>query len=133
MWKRLPGGAEAGLSPEGVDILGEILQNACGYLPYATPWTAAYQAPLSMGFSRQGYWSGLPLPSPCESRSVISNSLQPHGLYCPWNSPGQNTGVGTIKEQERHFRVSVLSPFSLAQGSFKPCSTQVVGHVQSGL
>ena len=29
-----------------------------------TPWTAAYQAPLSMGFSSQEYWSGLPLPSP---------------------------------------------------------------------
>ena len=31
----------------------------------ATPWTAAYQAPRSMGFSRQKYWSGVPLPSPC--------------------------------------------------------------------
>ena len=31
---------------------------------FATPWTVAYQAPPSMGFSRQGYWSGLPLPSP---------------------------------------------------------------------
>ena len=30
----------------------------------ATPWTTAYQAPPSMGFSRQEYWSGLPLPSP---------------------------------------------------------------------
>ena len=29
-----------------------------------TPWTAAYQAPPSMGLSRQAYWSGLPLPSP---------------------------------------------------------------------
>ena len=29
-----------------------------------TPWTAAYQAPPPMGFSRQGYWSGVPLPSP---------------------------------------------------------------------
>ena len=29
----------------------------------ATPWTTAHQAPLSMGFSRQGYWSGVPLPS----------------------------------------------------------------------
>ena len=29
----------------------------------ATPWTVAYQAPLSMGFARQEYWSGLPLPS----------------------------------------------------------------------
>ena len=32
--------------------------------PLATPWTAAYQTPLSIGFSRQEYWSGLPLPSP---------------------------------------------------------------------
>ena len=31
---------------------------------FETPWTAAYQAPPSMGFSRQEYWSGLPLPSP---------------------------------------------------------------------
>ena len=31
---------------------------------FATPWTAAHQAPLSMRFSKQGYWSGLPFPSP---------------------------------------------------------------------
>ena len=31
---------------------------------FATPWTVAYQAPLSMEFSRQEYWSGLPYPSP---------------------------------------------------------------------
>ena len=31
---------------------------------FATPWTVAHRAPLSMGFSRQEYWSGLPLPSP---------------------------------------------------------------------
>ena len=31
---------------------------------FATPWTAAYQAPPSMGFSRQECWSGVPLPSP---------------------------------------------------------------------
>ena len=31
---------------------------------FATPWTAAYQAPPSMGFSRQKYWSGVPFPSP---------------------------------------------------------------------
>ena len=30
----------------------------------ATPWTAAHQAPPSMGFARQEYWSGVPLPSP---------------------------------------------------------------------
>ena len=31
---------------------------------FTTPWTAPYQAPLSMGFSRQEHWSGVPLPSP---------------------------------------------------------------------
>ena len=37
----------------------------------ATPWTAAYQAPPSMGFSRHEYWSGVPLPSP---RTILPNS-----------------------------------------------------------
>ena len=41
--------------------------------------------------------------SESESRSVMSNSLPSHGLYSPWNSPGQNTGVGS---------------FSLLQGIF---------------
>ena len=31
---------------------------------FVTPWTVAYHAPLSVGFSRQDYWSGLPFPSP---------------------------------------------------------------------
>ena len=34
--------------------------------------------------------------SESESCSVVSNSLQPHGLYSPWNSPGQNIGVGSL-------------------------------------
>ena len=34
---------------------------------FVTPWTAAYQAPPSMGFSRQEYWSGVPSPSPLVS------------------------------------------------------------------
>ena len=36
-----------------------------------TPWTAAYQAPPSMGFSRQEYWSGVPLPSPKKHSSLV--------------------------------------------------------------
>ena len=34
---------------------------------FTTPWTAAHQAPPSMGFSRQEYWNGMPLPSPSQS------------------------------------------------------------------
>ena len=51
-----------------------------------------------MGFPRQEYLSGLPFPSSeseSESHSVVSDPLQPHGLYSPRNSPGQNTGVGS--------------------------------------
>ena len=71
----------------------------------ATQWTAAYQAPLSVGFSRQEYWSGLPFPSPMHesekwkwSRSVVSdfsrpNGLQPTRLLRPWDFPGKSTGV----------------------------------------
>ena len=69
----------------------------------ATPLTAAYQAPLSLGFSRQEHWSGLPFPSPVHesekwkwSRSVTSDSSRPHGLQPsrllrPWDSPGKST------------------------------------------
>ena len=38
---------------------------------FTTPWTVAYQAPPSMGFPRQEYWSGLPLPSPNQMTSVL--------------------------------------------------------------
>ena len=41
---------------------GGLFAKSC--LTVVTPWTVARQAPLSMGFSRQGYWSGLPFPSP---------------------------------------------------------------------
>ena len=40
----------------------------------ATAWTAAYQAPPSMGFSRQEYWSGLPLPSPSFAHTCIQKT-----------------------------------------------------------
>ena len=71
-----------------------------------TPQTAAHQAPLPLGFSRQEHWSGLPCPSPMHesekwkwSHSVVSNPQQPHGLQPsrllhPWDFPGKSTGVG---------------------------------------
>ena len=40
---------------------------------FATPWTAAHQAPLSMGFSRQEHWSGLPFPSPMHESEVAQS------------------------------------------------------------
>ena len=63
-------------------------------------------SPVTLGFSRQEHWSGLPFPSPMHesgkwkwSRSVASNSSRPHGLQPtrllhPWDFPGKSTGVG---------------------------------------
>ena len=62
-------------------------------LTLATPWTAAYQAPPSMGFSRQKYWSGGPFPSPVHksekrkwSRSVVSDSSDSMDCGLPGSS-----------------------------------------------
>ena len=65
---------------------------------------AVHEAPRSLGFSRQEYWSGLPFPSPMHesgkwSRSVMSDPQRPHGLQPsrllhPWDFPGRSTGVG---------------------------------------
>ena len=103
-----------------------VLTCFCHVWLFATPWTVAHQAPLSMGFSRQECWSGLPCPPPGDlphqgieppspalqvdslwlshqgsshlwsvqfSRSVVSDSLWPHGLQhtrppCPSPAPG---------------------------------------------
>ena len=42
--------------------------------PSVTPWTTAFQAPPSMGFSRQDYWSGVPLPSPKRLLAILNYS-----------------------------------------------------------
>ena len=66
----------------------------------ATPWTVAYQAPPSMGFSRQEYWSGVPLPSPILYVMVFSNSDLERALgpliLIPASSLFQGTDEGTF-------------------------------------
>ena len=70
--------------------------------------------PLSIGLGLQPHWNSgtetisddlsaqeggyilVKGESESESHSVVSDSLRPHGLYSPWNSPGQNTGVGSL-------------------------------------
>ena len=66
--------------------------------PFVTPWTVAHQAPLSMRFSRQEYWSGLPCPPPGDlphpGIKPASPALQPESLPlshqgCPiWDIAG---------------------------------------------
>ena len=60
---------------------GGLVTKLC--LTLATPWTIARQAPLSMGFSRQEYWRGLPFPSPgnLPYPGVESGLMPSHNTY----------------------------------------------------
>ena len=56
---------------------------------FVTPWTVAYQAPLSMGFPRRKYWNGLPFPSPGD---LPDQGIKPLSLALaslPSESPGR--------------------------------------------
>ena len=80
----------------------------------ATPWTAAHQAPPSLGFSRQEHWSGLPFPSPVHesekwkwSCSVVSD------LAPPWTAAYQAPRSMRFSRQEYWSRVPLPSPTEL--------------------
>ena len=70
---------------------------------FATPWTVAYQAPLSMEFSRQEYWSRLPFPSPGDLLNPENEPRSPTLQVdsSPAEPPGKpkNTGVGSLSLQ----------------------------------
>ena len=59
---------------------------------FATPWTVAYQAPPSMKFSRQEYWSGLPFPSPGDlpHPGIEPGSLALQADALPSEPPGKS-------------------------------------------
>ena len=56
--------------------------------------------------------------SESESHIVVSDSLRPHGLYSPWNSPGQNTEVGGLSILQGIFPTQGLNPGSNIVGGF---------------
>ena len=83
-------------------VLGRIvrvcmLSHFSGVQIFVTPWTIACQAPLSMGFSRQEYWNGLPYPPPghlsdprIKPVSSVAPELQVNSLLLShWGSPGR--------------------------------------------
>ena len=73
----------------------------------ATPWTAAYQAPPSMGFSRQEYWSALPFPSPSEVTSCVQL------LATPWTAAYEAPPSMGFSRQEYRSGLPLPSPESL--------------------
>ena len=76
-----------------------------------------------MDFSRQEHWSGFPPPGDLSSAVQLKplsrvHSLQPHGLHSPWNSPGQNTGVGSLSFLQGIFPTQGLNPGPCIAGWF---------------
>ena len=98
---RLPASAIMPCKPSPIIVLSHLRHVRL----FATPWTIAHQAPLSMGLSREEYWSGLPCPSPGPQylASAISYfprvkriGLQGTSLGVQWiriHLPGQATEV----------------------------------------
>ena len=83
---------------------------------FATPWPVARQAPLSMGFSRQEYWSGLPCPSPGD---LPDPGIEPASLRSPalaggfftisatWEAPS-NIRHQNIKKKKKHLGIHLI-------------------------
>ena len=79
---------------------GSLVAKLCPTL--GSPWTVARQASLSMGFSRQEYWSGLPFPSPgdCPNSWIKPGSPTLKADALPSELPGnleEEIGSGTLK------------------------------------
>ena len=112
----------------------------------ATPWTAAYRAPPSMGLSRQEYWSGVPLPSPCVrlcdpmNRSTpglpvhhqlpeftethvhrVSDAIQPSHLLSSPSAPAPNPSQHQSLSQwvNNSYEVAKVLEFQLQHQSFQ--------------
>ena len=102
-------GSREGNEPHGIDNSGKgesglamhacVLSNFSRVRLFVTPWTAALQAPLSMGFSRQEFWSGLPCPPPGD---LPNPGIEPASLMSPALAGGFFTTSATWKSRPGH-------------------------------
>ena len=92
---------------------GGLVAKSC--LTLVTPWTVACQAPLSMGFSRQEYWSGLPFPSPGDlpdpGIEPASPALQADSYQLSYE--GSPSSVRSLKKQESSKKKSTSALLSM--------------------
>ena len=111
-------GAPASASVLAMNVPAKSLQS-CPTL--CDPWTAACQAPLSMGFSRQEYWSRLPFPSPrtlsAEELMLLNCSVR-RLLRVPWTARRSNQSI--LKE---------ISPGCSLEGLMLELKLQYFGHL----
>ena len=95
---------------------------------FATPWTVAHQAPLSIEFSRQGYWSGLPLPPPGDlpDRGIKPASPELAGRFF---TPEPHQQVGTLQRvfffRGCHLKISAIKLYNWLSPVRDDCPTKV--------
>ena len=112
-------------------------------ISFVTPWNVAHQAPLSMGFPRQEYWSGLPLPSPGDlpdpgiepkSPAFAGEFWQPCLSLGDLPKPGSNPGLLRSLPSEHQGSSEILKwvayPFS--RGSPQPRNQTMVSCIADG-
>ena len=103
-----------------VELLLLLLSRFSHVWLLATPWTAAHQAPLSTGFSRQEYWSGVPVPSP-------SGWVDSDPFVIPWTVACQVPLSVGFPRQEYWSELPFPSPGNLPDSGIKPASPALVG------
>ena len=81
----------------------------------------AGQDPSAVYFAKQG-------ESESESHSIVSDSLGRYGLYSPWNSPGQNTGVGSLSVLQGIFSTQDRTQVSLTAAGFFTRGSEFLSH-----
>ena len=89
---------------------------SCGWSIYIPSWSQVLLCDETIQWPRGWLQHGAVtegadrVKSGSQSRSVMSNSLWSHGLYSPWNSPGQNSRVGSLSLLQRIFPTQGLNP-----------------------
>ena len=91
MWEPLPA-----LKAFGVFLHVCVLNRFTVVHVFVTLWIVAHSGPLSMGFSRQEYWSGLPCPPPGDHLSVGIKDVSPVFLHCRWVLDRWATGKASV-------------------------------------
>ena len=91
-----------------MSCLEAVAQHSVSLSP-TTPGIQTAFSPLHVGVSLL-QMVGRQDETESESHSVVSDSLRPHGLYTSWNSPGQNTGVGSLSLLQGTFPTQGSNP-----------------------
>ena len=103
-------GGRKGCKPEELGVIISVCVCVCSAMPDSvTPWTVVHQTPLSMEFSRQEYWSGVPFPTPgdrpkpgIEPESFVSPALAGRFFFttsAAWEAPYYGGWVQKVSEE----------------------------------